>query len=227
MAVPEIPCVALTVGPQSLTITFPGGAQVTLALVSPRIPSPAEAARGLLAEVNAALAPMQPVFLLMKSIGDVLACFTQLPAPPLDDLIDDVAAIAGMLPATSVPIMVGHIIDLLIAYLQGLRAQLEAMIASLVAIAAAATKASTLHNTRLQAVCDCATGKVALQMASAASGGGPINDMIAGVNAIVGLVPGLPTLPTVGALGTDPTAALTIVDAAISALQAIRSAFPV
>ena len=223
--IPAIPCTSVTVGDQSLSVTLPGGASITLQLVSPKIPSPAEAARGLLAEVNTALAPLQPTFVLMKTIGDIYNCFTHLPAPPLTDLLADVNKIAGMLPATSVPVMVGKIVDLLIVYLQGIRAQIQDMITALASVAAAATKASTLGNLQLQAAVDCATGKIALQMASARAGGGPLNDLIAVINALLDLI-GASHLPTVGDLGTDPAAALTPLDVAIAALQAIRSSFP-
>ena len=221
MAIPGIPCLSIIAGPQDLAITFPGGAVVSVCVPSPKIPSAAETARALLGEVNAALAPLAPFF----AVYECLDAVTDIVTNP-GKFIAAFAKMAGMAPAVAIPVMVGKIIDLLIAYLQGVEAQLQALIASLASIAAAATKATRLGNAQLQATVNCATGKVSLQMASLNAGAAPLNSLIGVINALLGLVPGAPAIPTLADLGPDPAAALTPLADAIAALQTIRGAFP-
>jgi hypothetical protein len=188
---------------------------------TPKIPSAAETSRALLGEVNAALAPLGPFFAVYE-------CLDAVPDIVFDPskFVGALAKMASMAPALAVPIMVGKIIDLLIAYLQGVQAQLQAMVTALATIAAAGAKAEDLDNDQLRASVTCATEKVALQMTSLNAGAGPINSMIGVINALLALVPGAPTLPTLDDLGSDPSAALETLADAIAALQAIRGAFP-
>jgi hypothetical protein len=224
MGLPGIPCSAITVGPQGLCVTFPGGASVCVQIASPKIPSPLECARALLAEVNAALAPLQPIFTLFEFANAMTAALG--PPPDPSKIAAVLAKIAAMMPAASVPVLVGKVLDLLIAYLQGIYAQIQAMILALKAIAAAATKAANLHNAELALTVDCATAGIALQMTSMNAGAAPLNSLIGVVNQLLGLVPGAPTIPSLADLGPDPTAALVPLADAITVLQDLRHAFP-
>jgi hypothetical protein len=222
MTIPAIPCAAVDVGPQNLSITMPGGAVITMTWPGGGIPSHTQSAKQLLAQVNGALAPLAPFF-------KVYACLDAVPDIVFDPgkFVTAFADMASMAPAVAIPVMVGKIIDALIAYLDGLVRQLEALVTSLVSIAAAQTKADRLGNVQLAATAACARGKLEMQMASLGAGVSPINAMMGVVNGLLDLVPGAPKLPEIDSLGTDPAAALAPVRAAVDALQAIRGAFPV
>lgn len=52
-------CVELTVTPQSLSLTFPGGAEMNVQLPDVAIPDPMQIAKQLMAQANAAMAPQR------------------------------------------------------------------------------------------------------------------------------------------------------------------------
>jgi hypothetical protein len=72
-------CVELTVTPQNLSLTFPGGAALDAQLPDIGIPDPMELSKQLMAQANAALAPLVPVF---NVIDTVLALFQAVKAIP-------------------------------------------------------------------------------------------------------------------------------------------------
>jgi len=75
----ETLCVELTVAPQQLSVTFPGGATLTPGLPDLGIPDPLQLAKQLLGQANTALAPLAPVFNL---IDVALALFNAVKAIP-------------------------------------------------------------------------------------------------------------------------------------------------
>ena len=70
----EDSCVELTVTPQNLSLTFPGGAALAA-----QLPDPMQLSKQLMAQANAALAPLVPVF---NVIDTVLALFQAVKAIP-------------------------------------------------------------------------------------------------------------------------------------------------
>jgi hypothetical protein len=72
-------CVELTVTPQRLSLTFPGGAALAAQLPDIGIPDPMELSKQLMAQANAALAPLVPVF---NIIDTVLALFQAVKSIP-------------------------------------------------------------------------------------------------------------------------------------------------
>ncbi|MGH9886857.1 MAG: hypothetical protein ACREBE_15105, partial [bacterium] len=133
MPIPDLKtiCVELTVQPQRLSVTFPGGASLDAELPDVGVPDPMELSKQLLAQANAALAPLGPVFNL---IDVALALFNAVKAIPdaishldpskitdaLPDLANKAARIAAIVPQLSVPLMILGLIDTLLAFLGGL-----------------------------------------------------------------------------------------------------------
>lgn len=239
MPIPDLKsiCVELTVQPQNFSVTFPGGASLDAELPEVGVPDPMEISKQLLAQANAALAPLGPVFNL---IDVALALFNTVKAIPdaishldpskitdaLPDLANKAARIAAIVPQLSVPLMVLGLIDTLLAFLGGLSGQLRAIIDQQVRIQKAENRAAALGNAQLQAVADCSKHQVSAQLQSLAESVAPVNRLIALINVFAQLA-GLGPLPDLSNLGTNAAAALQGLDDAVHALQEIRAAIPV
>lgn len=239
MPIPDLTsiCVELTVHPQSLSVTFPGGASIDAQLPEVGVPDPMELSKQLLAQANAALAPLGPVFNL---IDVALALFNAVKAIPdaisrldpskitevLPDLTNKTARIAALVPQLSVPLMILGLIDALLVFLGGLAGQLRAIIDQQVRIQNAENRAAELGNAQLQAVVDCSKHHVSAQLQSLAESVAPVNRIIALINVFAQLA-GLGPLPDMSSLGTDAAAALRRLDETVTALQEIRAAIPV
>ena len=61
-------CVAIKVTPQNLSVTFPGGAEMAVQLPDTGIPDPMQLAKQMMAQANAALAPLVPVFNIIDTV---------------------------------------------------------------------------------------------------------------------------------------------------------------
>jgi len=218
MSTPTIPCTSMSVCPDGLCLNLPGGAAVCLSYPSSGLASAVAGAKMLLAQANVALAPLMPFFDIMDCLNKAMLII----ADPTDFLAA-VAKVMAMYPPATVPLMVANALDILITYLSGLYAQLQAFVLQMEAIAAAATKATALGCPALALQVDCATGQMALQMASISSGVAPLNALVNTINILLGLVPGAPTIPSFSDLGPDPEAALAPLHDVIVALQTIRA----
>src|SRR5678815_2803995 len=141
MPIPDLKsiCVELTVQPHSLSVTFPGGASLDAELPDVGVPDPMELSKQLLAQANAALAPLGPVFnlidvalALFNAVKTIPDAISHLDPSKISDALPDLAEKAGKLaplvPQLSVPLMVVGLIDTLLAFLGGLAGQLRALI---------------------------------------------------------------------------------------------------
>jgi hypothetical protein len=239
MPIPDLQtiCVELTVSPQALSIAFPGGASLDAELPEVGVPDPIQLSKQLLAQANAALAPLGPVFNL---IDVALALFNAVKAIPdaishldpskitdaLPDLTNKANRIAALVPQLSVPLMIIGLIDTLLAFLGGLSGQLRAIIDQQVRIQRAENRAAELGNAQLQAVADCSKHQIAAQLQNLAESVAPVNRLIALINVFAQLA-GLGPLPDLSNLGSDAAAALRALDDTVQALQEIRAAIPV
>ena len=230
-------CVELTVTPQQLSVTFLGGATLAPQLPDLGIPDPLQLSKQLLAQANAALAPLAPVsnlidvalalFNAVKAIPDAIS---HLDPSKITDALPELAQKAGKLlplvPQLSVPLMLVGLIDSLLAFLGGLAGQLRALIDQQVRIQKAENRAAELGNAQLQTVVDCSRGHLAAQLQSLSESVAPVNRLIALVNVFTQLA-GLGPLPDLSNLGSDAAAALQPLEDTVKALQQIRDAIPV
>jgi hypothetical protein len=230
-------CVELTVTPQRLSLTFPGGAALDPQLPDLGFADPMQLSKQLLAQANAALAPLVPVF---NIIDTVIALFQAVKAIPdaithldpskisdaLPDLTRKAAKLLAIVPQLSVPLMIVGLIDTLLAFLGGLSGQLRALIDQQIRIQHAENRAAELGNVQLQTVVDCSKGHVAAQLASLAEGVAPVNRLIALINVFTQLA-GLGPLPNLSDLGRDAQAALKPLDDTVKALTSLRNTLPV
>jgi hypothetical protein len=239
MPIPDLKdlCVALTATTQHLSVTFPGGASLDPELPDLGFADPMQLSKQLLAQANAALAPLAPVFNL---IDVALALFNAVKAIPdaishldpskisdaLPDLAEKAGKLAPLVPQLSVPLMVVGLIDTLLAFLGGLAGQLRALIDQQVRIQRAEDRAAALGNAQLQAVVDCSKHQLSAQLASLAESVAPVNRLIALINVFAQLA-GLGPLPDLANLGSDAASALRPIEDTVKLLQQIRAAIPV
>ena len=228
-------CIDLKVTSQELCVTFPGGSEMCVQI--PGVPDPTDVSKQLLAQANAALTPLVPVFNIIDAILALFKCVKAIPdslGPPPDPsklagCIPDLAAKANkllkLIPQLSIPLMIVGLIDVLITFLEGIRGQLKAIIDAQVRIAQAAARAAELGNAKLALVVDCANANIEAQMKSIGEGAAPVNRFIGVINLFMSLA-GLEPLPNLANLGTDAQAALEPIDLIIDQLKTARSAIP-
>ena len=218
-------------------ITFPGGSEVCVTFPDNRIPDPSELINQLFAMVSSALAPFGPIFDIidvliaivncLKAVQKAIASFPPRPDellscfPPLAKAI---AKLLSIVPALSIPVMVGELLDAIITFLQGLRNQLLAIIKKTLKLLVAQTKASQIGSTQLAAVVECAQADLDAYMANLSANAGPLGKLLQLINSLLGLA-GINPLPGVQ-VGQDAQSAVAPLDTTIQALQTVRLAFP-
>jgi hypothetical protein len=223
----ETLCVELTVSPQRLSLILPGGASLD---------APLQLAKQLMAQANAALAPLVPVFDLVdvalalanavKAIPDAIEHLDPSKiSAALPALEAKLAKVLALVPQLSVPIMIVGLIDVLLAFLEGLGGQLGAFIDQQVRIQRAENRAAELGNAQLQIVAGCAKHHLDAQLLSLAESVAPVNRLVALVNVFAELA-GLGPLPGLGDLGHDVQVALASVNETTNALREARAAIP-
>lgn len=226
-----------------LSLILPGGAELSASLPSVDIMVAGDLAKQLMASANAALAPLVPLFniidvvlLLFKAVKAIPDMLGPPPDPSgllriLPELVAKVDKLIAIIPPASIPITVKGLLTVLIAFLKGIRAQLEAVISLNAEIAAADARADSLAielpsvsaQLKLSVGCSRATASAMLQgMGQSAA---PFNRLVGLINLLAGLAQ-LPEVPTMADLGADAKAALTPIDGAVSALEALRATIP-
>jgi hypothetical protein len=228
-------CIDLKVTSQELCVTFPGGAEMCVQI--PGVPDPTDVSKQLLAQANAALAPLVPVFNIVDAIIALFNCVKAIPdslGPPPDptklaecipDLAEKIDKLLKLIPQLSIPVLIAGLIDVLLFYLQGFRGQLEAIIAHQARLLAAATRAAELGNVQLRTVVDCANATMDAYLQNLNEGMKPLNRLVALLNLFLQLA-GLSPIPDFKNLGDDAEAALAPLDAVIDSLKTIRAGLP-
>lgn len=236
MPLPPAASFVLTLTPanQDLKITLPGGPELAPNLPFADMPSPLDVGRGLLAQVNTALAPLTPVFNLIDIGIAVFEFAKSVPSLNPVTIVNKTKALAlavdkilRLIPQLSVPIMILGIIDAILAMLDGLVGELQLLVAQANAIAASRAAATSLGNVEMTAALNIADANVTAQITSMNKGLAPLNRLVALVNLIIGLVPGLPALPSFADLSSSPSAALEELEDVIQTLQDIRGLIPI
>lgn len=227
-------CVNLAVTPQGIKVSLPGGVELAPNLPFSDFPGPLDVAKGLLAQINTALAPLTPIFNLID-VGIAVFKFAKS-VPSLNpvsianntvNLAKAVDKLLRLIPQLSVPIMILDTIDAILAMLAGMVEELETLVIQAERIATAKARATSLGNAEMTAVLDCATGNLTAQMQSLNEGLAPLNRLVSLLNLIIGLVPGLPEIPTFENFSEDASAALEELATTIETLQNIRALIPV
>lgn len=229
-------CVHVTATSQGMKIRLPGGAELAPNLPSADFPSLLDVTKGLLAQVNTALAPLVPVFNVID-LGLSLFNFAKAAATlSVGDMVEALKKVAenadkllGLIPQLSVPVMILDIVDMLLATLNGIVGELNVMAQEVARIDAARVVAENLENAEMTAILDCAQENIDAQISSLNEGLAPLNRLLGLLNILIALVPGdiIPALPTFDTLGGSVAEALAKIQAALVTLQNIRNAIPI
>ena len=237
MALPPITerCTLLDVK-LDLCVQLPGGASLC---AQPSVDLPQLSllnyAKQLMSQANSALAPLEPVFLIMDILLQIKKCIDAFPdalGPPpnptkiaqcIPELGRLLAQLAEMLPQAAVPKMISGLLDVLIAYVQGLQRELQAVADYALAIDAARRKAADAP--ALDPVITCSEENLDLWLANINDGSLNVARFIDLLNAFTSLV-GLPQIPTLCSAGRNVTEAAQQLDRLVILLQEIRAKLP-
>ena len=216
-----------------LRVTLPGGLAVQGTV--PQIgASPLEAARATVGALNAAMAPLGPVFTIIDAILAIVKFAQSVPgvvtrpdkvATALVDVVAKAGKLATLVPQLSVPLMIVGVIDVLLALLAGITDELNA-------IAGLESKASELEVIAQEVA---AMGPIATQVTAQATARraqvscalGDAQPLLGVVNVFCELVGLPPVTIDVDATGGSLEDVATALASTVDALQAVRSAIPV
>lgn len=228
-----------------LTLTLPGGVELSAQLDPGQLPSLPVMTSKLLGNLNAALTPLMPFFRVLD-LAMALTKFAQsvkkaLGPPPnpakiavaLQQVIRAAAKVAALVPPITIVVMLVGFCRVIVATLEALIADLEFAARVQGKLDAARARANLLAEdpttaagaAELEISIDCAQVDLDLQIAANAQGLGPVNRLLDLVNALCDLA-GLPQLAKIEA-GEGASGLLAGLKLAVGALDAFCSALPV
>lgn len=221
--------------PQTLSVTFPGGATIEAQYVGSGCAPPLELAKTLMGQVSGAMAPLKPIFDIVGAIIAIKDFASSVPeiivnpgavVEAIKNLVEKVDALIKLIPQASVPLFILNMLDLIIYYLSGVLEVLQALAAQEARIATARQTAIDLDLAELLEGVLCAEAQLEAQLANLKAGAGPVDSMIGTLNLFVSLVPGVPEIPTLGNLPDSVSEAVDALEGIVSVLQSVRSTIP-
>lgn len=221
-------CIGLTVTPNDFCITLPGPAEVCVHIPNIIPADPMEIVRQLFAELNAALAPLTPIFNIIDAVVAVFDCIKAASTGDVKEIVncipnlaEKIAALLQLIPLLTLPVLILQFIDFLILYLTGQQNQFRRMLLTLQRILAAELAATRPGNVGLAATINCARQDWRDLIQWFNEGNKPLNRLIGIINYFmraVGL--GKYTIPDVADVDPDKIEeALILFDLAIKLLQ--------
>lgn len=231
-------CIDIDVVPGEVCVTFPGGAEICATLPDIVPPQPDKYIRALFAQVNSALAPLQPIFNIIDAIVAVFDCIKAVSTlDPVEiincipNLADKVAALLNLLPQLSLPALIAGLLEVLILYMQGTRNQIVRAIELLQRVLDAETAATRPGNIALARVLPCALDDLDKLFQWQNEANKPVNRLIGVINLFLEII-GLSRfkIPCIGSLLADLPqleAAIDLIDLLIELLRIIRLAIPI
>lgn len=222
-----------------LVIIFPGDAEL-------QIPSPPgvdvafaiDYAKQLLAAINSALMPLQPIFNIIDIIITIVEfakaipdSITGLDPSKLFKLIPKLLAkldkLLSLIPPLSIPILIKTIINAIVVMLSGVKATLTAIVNVSIKVKLATDRADALTGPaklQLQAAISCASASAAISMSGLAQGMKPLDSLLKIVKLFIEIV-GLPIkIPTISDIGVDASFAVDLIGDLIDVLTLVVKA---
>lgn len=238
MPLPDLVCVA-TLSTDAPCVTLPGGIKIC-GQQGLELGDPTSVLRGFLAQINTALAPLGPIFLIIEcvlAIKDVIDAIPKLVGPPPDPkaffdaiakLVKLIAKLAGLAPQLSIPKMIKEILTVVLLTCLAVKLELQALILQTARVLAAATKGERPGNGKLAEVALCANTNFEAAMANLSASLRPLNNLIGVINLLLDLaqVPKDVRVPEFDHLGQDAAAALDAMNVPIELLQKVLDAIP-
>ena len=237
-------CFEAVVTPREICIRFPVGNEMCVNIPSINIPDPSELLAQMFAQINAALAPLQPIFNIIDAVVAVFECVKAIPkaiiqlnpVPLIEcipNLADAIAKLIALIPVLSLPIFLVDLLDVIIFMLRELRNQFQRILNRIAAIAAANLRAQAPGNVALSLAMDCINNNFDADLVN-------LNEQVAPLNRLLGIVDlllelsglkallkqlGVDATPCLGTL--DLSTLLEPIDALIKLLTILRNLIPI
>lgn len=238
MPLPDFLCAA-TLSLDVPCVTLPGGIKIC-AQQGMELGDPTTILRAFFAQINTALAPLGPLFLIIDvvlAIKDVIDSIPKLVGPPPEPqkffeavakLVKLVIQLAGLAPQLSIPKMVKEIVSVLLLTLLAVKMELQRLILQTARVLNAALKGARPGNDFLANVAICAQTNFDAMLANLSASLRPLNQLVGIVNLLLDLaqVPKDVRIPEFDKLGNDAAAALNAMDVPINLLQTVYDAIP-
>lgn len=229
-------CVGLSVTPGEMCVTFPVGNDLCVQWPSLIPPDPTELIKQLFAQMNAAMAPLAPIFNIIDAVVAVFDCVKAIATLNPEEILGCIPNLAEkidkllkLIPQLSLPLLIVGFLDALITYLEGTKAQLLRQKAFIERVIAAQSAAAMPGNVALSKVVLCALDSIDNFFVFMNEQSAPLNRLIGIVNlflATIGL--GKYCIPNLGSLAPeliDP--GILALDGIIQLLEILRSLIPI
>lgn len=231
-------CIDVDIVPGEICITFPGGLEVCATMPDLVPPQPDKLIRQLFGQVNAALAPLQPVFTIIDAVTavfEVIKAISTLDpqkiAESIPGLADKISQLVKLIPQLSLPALLAGLLEVLIMWLRGTRNQVLRARELLVRLLDAETASTRPGNLALARVLPCALDDLDKLIRWQNESAKPINRIIGLINfflEVVGL--GRFSIPCLGTFLADLQSCdqqVQLIDLLIELLEIIRLAIPI
>ena len=227
-----------------LAVQLPGPLRLSPHFNAGEMPDLGTAVARLMGELNAGLAPLVPIFRLIQIAIALVDCVKAIPdalGPPPDPskmvkCIEKLSKLVGFLvalaPQLSVPVMVRTNIDVIVAGLEALKAELHDLTTVKAGIDA---KAELVQNmlldpdlafgaASLQISIDCANANFEIQKECALRGACPLNSLLGILSIFLSLI-GKNPIPEL-TLSADLSAADAVIDELVNVLKSLKLTLP-
>lgn len=190
---------------------MPGGAEVCVTMPDLVPPSPDKLIRQLFAQLNAALAPLTPIFNIIDAVVAVFDCIKAIstldPVEILNcipGLAEKVGKLLNLIPQLSLPALVASVLEILILWLRGMRNQTIRARELLQRVLDAETASTRPGNLALANVIPCALDDLDKLLQWQNESAKPVNRLIGVINTFLEII-GLErfTIPCLGQVLAD------------------------
>lgn len=234
---PSTLCTLFPVPPPNICLTFPGGAELCAQLTGSIVPSTSELARQAFGMINAALAPLTPIFNIIDLGTTIVDCVKAVPDAILKldptgliecapSMLEALQKVVSMVPQLSIPVMIRDILSVIILFLEGLRNDLDGAVRQLERIAQVNLLAQQPGNFNLGQCAICCQASFDKFMEFTLASAEPLNRLMGLLNAFLALVPGVDPLPCLGSLAGTPTVIQDFLSTFIDILKIVRNLLP-
>ena len=227
-------CVDIDVTPGTLCITLPGPSEICVQFPSLVPPSPDELVKQLFAQLNAALAPLTPIFNIIDVVVAIFDCIKAISTLDpveivncLPGLAERVAALLRLIPQLTIPVLVVQFLEVLILFLRGQRNQIVRQLAYIQRILVAELAATRPGNLGLSSAIICSKDDLRNLVQWFNEGATPLNRLIGVINAFFEIIPPLQpyAIPDLSEIDPDRLEdAVALFDVVIDILTALRNA---
>lgn len=229
---PPFVCPVPIIGPRNLGVQFPGGAKIN-AFLTNLYATEFEVAQDLLGKVSVLLVPFKVLFDIIEVVLAVKRILDAVPnvVTKPQELVKELKAagklfvnLATLLPQLSLPILLGHICDLLDMLLTGFIAECEACIAKENDIRAIEYDIADKISPMTQ-ILDCARRINQQRLCAVVEGMAPVMMLIEALNKLLELL-GFKPLPPLADLSNDMFGFRAQLDKARAGIRDLRRLIP-